>query len=73
MSSVVGKLYGLVPTGAGVPPSADQAICDRVYEGSPALEQRADPERKGIAIIIELDKVSGLFARTRYNMVKNVD
>ncbi|MCH8939843.1 MAG: pyridoxamine 5'-phosphate oxidase family protein [Chloroflexi bacterium] len=51
----------------------DQAICDRVYEGSPALEQRADPERKGIAIIIELDKVSGLFARTRYNMVKNVD
>jgi general stress protein 26 len=41
----------------------DQAICDRVYEGSPALEQRADPERKGIAIIVELEKYPGFLLR----------
>ncbi len=50
----------------------DQAICDRVFEGSPPLEQRADPERKGLAIIVELERVTGIFAKTRYNVVKNV-
>jgi len=32
---------------------------DRVYESAPQIEQQADPERKGAAVIVELDRVEG--------------
>jgi pyridoxine/pyridoxamine 5'-phosphate oxidase len=33
---------------------------DRVYDLSPEFEQKADPERKGVAVVIDLDKVEGV-------------
>ena len=33
---------------------------DRVFENAPEFEQRTDPERKGVGVIIDLDKVEGL-------------
>lgn len=51
----------------------DEMARNIIFDASPMIEQKADPERKGAAIIIELDKVSGSLAGTRYNMVKNVD
>ena len=32
---------------------------DRVYDLAPEPEQKADPERQGIAVVIDLDKVEG--------------
>ena len=32
---------------------------DRVYENAPEIEQRADPERKGVGVIVDLDRVEG--------------
>ncbi len=31
-----------------------------MFENAPEFEQRADPERKGVGVIIDLDKVEGL-------------
>jgi hypothetical protein len=39
-----------------------------IYEGSPASEQRSDPERLGCAIVIDLTSVTGFVAGMRYNM-----
>lgn len=33
---------------------------DRVYDLAPEFEQKADPERKGVAVVIDLDKVEGI-------------
>jgi hypothetical protein len=35
-----------------------------VFENSPERERKSDPERKGLAIIIDLDKVEGVLAST---------
>ena len=32
---------------------------DRVYDLAPEFEQKADPERKGVAVLVDLDKVEG--------------
>jgi hypothetical protein len=40
-----------------------------VYEGSPPSEQRSDPQRTGAALVIDVSRVSGFLAGTRYNMV----
>lgn len=37
----------------------NQAERDRVFEASPVIEQRADPERKGVALIVDVDRVQG--------------
>jgi len=37
----------------------DQQIRDLVFDRSPANEQAADPERKGVAIIVDLDRIDG--------------
>ena len=39
-----------------------------VYENSPPSEQRSDPNRDGCALIIDLNRVFGFVAGTRYNM-----
>jgi hypothetical protein len=33
---------------------------DRVYDLAPAFERAADPEKKGVAVVIDLDKVEGM-------------
>lgn len=39
---------------------AAQAERDRVYENAPEFEQKADPERKGVGVVIDLDGVEGI-------------
>jgi hypothetical protein len=38
----------------------DPAIRDQIFEGSPVREQAQDPNRRGIAIVIDLDLVRGI-------------
>jgi hypothetical protein len=33
---------------------------DNVYDSAPEIERRSDPERKGVGVIIDLDKVEGI-------------
>jgi len=33
---------------------------DRVFTNAPEIEQRADPDRKGAGVIVDLDRVEGL-------------
>ena len=40
--------------------ATDPAERDQVFEAAPERERKADPERKGLAVVIELDKVSGV-------------
>ncbi len=40
-----------------------------VYENSPELEQKRDPDRKGTAIIIALESVTGMAPGEQYRMV----
>ena len=37
----------------------DAADRDAIWEGQHPLEQGRDPERKGVAVVIDLDRVSG--------------
>ncbi len=39
--------------------ATSEEVRKRVFEAAPELEQKADPERKGLAIIIDLDRVDG--------------
>ncbi|HWA60886.1 MAG TPA: pyridoxamine 5'-phosphate oxidase family protein [Caulobacteraceae bacterium] len=39
---------------------AEGAERDQVYANAPEFEQKADPEKKGVGLIIDLDKVEGL-------------
>jgi hypothetical protein len=40
--------------------ATDEAERKKVFESAPEREQKSDPERKGNAIIIDLDSVSGV-------------
>lgn len=42
----------------------------QVYENSPVLEQKRDPERKGTALIIDLDSVSGMAPGAQFRMTR---
>jgi hypothetical protein len=37
----------------------DQGDRDRIFDNSPTAEQAADPDRKGLAFIVDLDSVDG--------------
>ena len=39
---------------------ADGADRDRVYDNAPEIERRADAEKKGAGVIVDLDRVEGL-------------
>lgn len=39
---------------------AQGAERDRIYDAAPEIERNADPEKKGVGVIIELDTVQGL-------------
>jgi hypothetical protein len=40
--------------------AADEAERSRVFDSAPEREQAADPDRKGAAVIIDLDRVEGV-------------
>jgi hypothetical protein len=40
--------------------ATDETERKRVFENAPEREQKSDPERKGVALIIDLDKVLGV-------------
>lgn len=40
--------------------ATDEAERARVFENAPEREQAADPERKGAAVIVDLDRVEGV-------------
>ncbi len=40
----------------------------RVYESSPRAEQDRDPERKGVALIVDLERVDGISPEGRWRM-----
>lgn len=44
------------------------ATRERVFTSSHEFEQSQDPERKGVAVVIDLDRVEGYFAGVRLNM-----
>jgi hypothetical protein len=46
------------------------AVRERVFDHSPVVEQRADPERNGVAIVIDVDKVTGRLGGERVNMAR---
>ncbi|MBV9580674.1 MAG: hypothetical protein JO057_19005 [Chloroflexi bacterium] len=48
----------------------DPTARDRVFDQSPVVEQRADPERSGVAIVIDVDKVTGRLGGDRVNMAR---
>jgi Pyridoxamine 5'-phosphate oxidase len=50
----------------------DPAIRDQIFEGSPVREQAQDPNRHGIAIIIDLDLVRGITPSGPVSMVRDV-
>jgi len=39
---------------------AEGAERDRVFDGAPEVERKADPERKGVAVMVDLDSVEGI-------------
>ncbi|HEY1294990.1 MAG TPA: hypothetical protein VGJ60_18070 [Chloroflexota bacterium] len=45
-------------------------VRDHVFDHSPVVEKRSDPERKGVAIIIDVDKVTGRLGGERVNMAR---
>ena len=46
----------------------DESANDTVYANSPVAEQNADPRRKGVAVIIDLDRVEGMGLAGRFTM-----
>ncbi len=43
--------------------STDEDVDNRVYENAPEGEQAQDPERRGVALIIELERIVAQGAR----------
>jgi predicted pyridoxine 5'-phosphate oxidase superfamily flavin-nucleotide-binding protein len=39
--------------------AAEGAERDRVYDNAPEFERNADPEKKGVGVIVDVDKVEG--------------
>ena len=42
--------------------ATDAAERNKVFEAAPEREQKSDPERKGIAVIVDLDAVEGILS-----------
>jgi hypothetical protein len=45
-----------------------EAVRKRVYEQAHEFERNQDPERKGVAVVIDLDSVEGFFGGARLQM-----
>ena len=65
----IGTAYGGALLFQGVAHIDDaQATRDFVYDNSPPSEQRADPNRAGCALVVDLYRASGFVAGIRFNM-----
>src|SRR5919198_433085 len=51
--------------------ATDDSTRTHVYEHSPEFEQGMDPERAGVAIVIELDRVDGISPERRFRMERS--
>jgi Pyridoxamine 5'-phosphate oxidase len=51
---------------------AQGAERERVYDLAPEYEQKADPEKKGVAVVIDLDKVEGMLGLDAEGQVRGV-
>ncbi len=51
---------------------AQGAERDQVFDAAPEFERNADPERKGVGVIIDLDKVEGILGVDPEGGVKRV-
>jgi hypothetical protein len=49
---------------------ADEAIRNRTYDESPRVERDMDWRRRGVAVVIELDRVEGRDANGRVLMAR---
>ena len=49
-------------------PVEDDALRNQVYDNSPETERNSDPERQGIAVIVDLESVRGRGAEGLVNM-----
>ncbi|MEE9255320.1 MAG: pyridoxamine 5'-phosphate oxidase family protein [Pseudomonadales bacterium] len=50
---------------------SDEATRDRVFEGMHQFEQQQDPERKGTAVVVDLDTVGGRDESGRFSMERD--
>jgi hypothetical protein len=48
-----------------------EAVRNKVYESSPQSEQNADRERKGKALVIDVDRVNGMAPGAAFNMQRS--
>lgn len=47
-----------------------EAVRTKVYESAPENEQKADPERKGVPLILDIDRLDGRTPAGAYRMVR---
>ena len=47
-----------------------EEVRDTVYNNMPQTERDSDPEKQGVAVIIDLDSVTGFFPGFRLNMTR---
>jgi len=50
---------------------SSDAVRTKVYESSPQSEQNADRERKGMALIIDVDRLNGMAPGAAFNMQRS--
>lgn len=46
----------------------DEGVRDHIYEHAHEFERNQDPERNGLALVIDLESISGFFGGERLNM-----
>jgi hypothetical protein len=49
----------------------DEEVRQTVFDGSPEREQRLDPERQGVAVVVEVDRVTGRGPNGPVNMSRD--
>ena len=51
----------------------DLQVRDTVFVNSPEREQSIDPDRRGVAVVVEIDHVQGRLAGGAVNMFRDAD
>jgi len=51
----------------------EPSLNDAVYDGTIELEQRRDPDRKGVAVIVDVDSVQGVRSDGPFSMARDGD
>lgn len=50
----------------------DEAEAQRIYDARPEIVQRADPDRRGVAVVIDLDRVTGLIHAAETGAIERI-